>query len=205
MKKNKNTQDNFEDFNPYEVDKLSKVPVFLIVILLKFWAAAAAVFFMTIGGLDIGVDFTSPTSDTIEYNFNVSFMIIVLIALGMAVVFNYGIKQLIFMAHNRRRNTFRYYMIPLKGFSAFLLHLVYMFIVSLILYFLTVYLGSKNIVFNPFSGENNGIEPITYGICFVIVDGIFVSIKDLIIAIVQYVKYKRQINDNTPIIVEKGA
>ena len=35
-----------EDINPYELDKLSKVPSWLIILILKYWAAAAAVFFI---------------------------------------------------------------------------------------------------------------------------------------------------------------
>ena len=45
-----------KELKPYEVDKLSKIPSWIIVIFLKFWAAAAAVFFIAIGGSDIGLD-----------------------------------------------------------------------------------------------------------------------------------------------------
>ena len=201
--KKKTTQDDIDELNPYELDKLSKIPVWLVVIFLKYWAAAAAVFFMTIGGIDIGI--TLSDEGDISYNFGVSFTIILLIALGMAVLFNYGIKQIVFMMHNRRRNAFRYYLIPTRGLSSFLLHLVYMFVVSLILYFLTIFLGSKGWVLNPFNGGNYGIEPFTYGLSFIIVDGIFVSLKDLGIMIYQRVIYKKQMQDNTPIVVGKGA
>ena len=33
-----------EEFDPYKVDKLSKIPSWLIILVLKYWAAAAAVF-----------------------------------------------------------------------------------------------------------------------------------------------------------------
>ena len=198
----KANQDDIENLNPYEVDKLSKIPAWLVIILLKYWAAAAAVFFMTIGGLDIGIDVSSVENGNLEYNLNVSFMIIVLIALGMAILFNYAIKQIVLMMHNRRRNTFKYNIINFRGFSALLAYLVYMFVVSVILYFLVNYLGWKGLVLNPFAvTDGYGIEPFTYGLCFIIVDGIFVSIKDLIVMIYQRVKYKKQMSDNTPITV----
>ncbi len=202
--KKKESKDNIENLNPYEVDKLSKIPAWLIIILLKYWAAAAAVFFMTIGGLDIGVNFEN-SEGGLEYQLNISFVIIILIALAMAILFNYAIKQVVLMMHNRRRNTFRYNIINFRGFSAFLLYLVYMFIVSMILYFLVNYLGYKGLIFNPFGRTNHGIEPFSYGLCFIIVDGIFVSIKDLSIMIYQRIIYKKQLNDNTPITVGKGA
>ncbi|MBR6071295.1 MAG: hypothetical protein IKP77_00500 [Acholeplasmatales bacterium] len=202
--KKKADQNNIDELNPYELDKLSKIPAWLIIILLKYWAAAAAVFFMAIGGLDVGVDLTG--DGNLAYHLNLSFTIIVLIALGMALISNYAIKQVVFMMHNRRRNTFRYNIINLRGFSAFLLYLVYMFVVSLILYFVTIYLSYKGWVLNTF-GTNNGygIEPFTYGFCFIIVDGVFVSIKDLIVYFYQRIIYKKQMSDNTPIIVGKGA
>ncbi len=202
-KANQNNIDEMNELNPYEVDKLSKIPAWLVIIFLKYWAAAAAVFFMAIGGLDIGVDLS--TTGDLEYNLGISFMIIVLIALGMAIISNYAIKQLVFMMHNRRRNTFRYNIINFRGFSAFLAYLVYMFVVSFILYFVTVFLGYKGWVLNTFGRSSAGIEPFTYGFCFIIVDGIFVSIKDLIVMIYQRIVYYKQMKDNTPIIVEKGA
>ena len=58
MKKKKKAQDDIENLNPYQVDKLSKIPSWIIIAILKYWAAAAAVFFILIGGLDIGIDFS---------------------------------------------------------------------------------------------------------------------------------------------------
>ena len=52
MKKTKKTLndnvENMNEINPYEVDKLSKIPSVVKIIFLKYWAAAAAVFFMVI-------------------------------------------------------------------------------------------------------------------------------------------------------------
>ncbi|MDE6584476.1 MAG: hypothetical protein K2K15_03650, partial [Anaeroplasmataceae bacterium] len=47
-----------KDVNPYKVDKLSRIPSWIILLILKYWAAAAAVFFMAIGGIGIGFDFS---------------------------------------------------------------------------------------------------------------------------------------------------
>ncbi len=206
MKKKERQDDieNLDNLNPYELDKLSKIPAWLVIVFIKFWAAAAAVFFMTIGGLDIGISLSD--EGNMSYNLNISFMIILLLALAMAILSNYAIKQLVIMMHNRRRNTFRYNIINFRGFLAFLLYLLYMFVVSVILYFFVNYLGYKGWVVNPFGvTDGYGLEPFTYGFCFVIVDGIFVSIKDLIIMIYQRVIYFKQLNDNTPISIKKGA
>ena len=204
-KANQDNIDNINNINPYETDKLSKVPAWLVIIILKYWAAAAAVFFMVIGGLDIGIDFTTYEGATAQEVLGISARIIILIALGMAVLFNYAIKQVVIMMHNRRNNTFKYNIINFRGFSAFLAYLVYMLVVSFILYFVTIFLGSRGWVFNSFGKSSSGIEPFTYGLCFIVVDGVFVILKDIIIMIYQRVIYYKQINDNTPVIVEKGA
>lgn len=42
---------DIKETNPYKVDKLSRIPSWLIILVLKYWAAAAAVFFMAAVGL----------------------------------------------------------------------------------------------------------------------------------------------------------
>jgi Co/Zn/Cd efflux system component len=119
--------------------------------------------------LDIGIDFTTYEGATAQEVLGISARIIILIALGMAVLFNYAIKQVVIMMHNRRNNTFKYNIINFRGFSAFLAYLVYMLVVSFILYFVTIFLGSRGWVFNSFGKSSSGIEPFTY------VDGKFVE------------------------------
>ena len=72
-KADQNNIDEINELNPYEVDKLSKIPSWLVIIFIKYWAAAAAVFFMAIGGLDIGVDLSQ--SGDLNYNLSTSFTI----------------------------------------------------------------------------------------------------------------------------------
>ncbi len=54
---------DIKETNPYKVDKLSRIPSWLIILVLKYWAAAAAVFFMAVGGISIGFDFSTETFD----------------------------------------------------------------------------------------------------------------------------------------------
>ena len=44
MKKNKNNE-----FNPYATDKLAKIPSWIKILFLKYWVAAATLFFFGIG------------------------------------------------------------------------------------------------------------------------------------------------------------
>ena len=63
MKKKKTEYDDYDPETGYiKKDWLSKIPAWVAVIFLKYWAAAAVVFFLTIGGLDVGLDYS--TMDT---------------------------------------------------------------------------------------------------------------------------------------------
>ncbi|MGM9969883.1 MAG: hypothetical protein ACI35S_05750 [Anaeroplasma sp.] len=181
-----------EEFNPYEVDKLSKIPSGIVVIILKYWAAAAAVFFLLIGGLDIGLDFSVIENDDIMAQLDMCFKIIVVIAFGLTVFFNYIIKPIVNLMYNRRNNTYKFNMINMKGFLSLFVHFIYMFSVSFILFFVISFLGSKHLILNLFgSNAGYGIEPFSYGFCFIVVDGIFVLLKNLIWNLYQrYVYYK---------------
>lgn len=183
-----------EDINPYEVDKLSKVPSWLIILLLKYWAAAAAVFFIVIGGTDIGFDFTQGDYNDFAAVLAQSFVIVILIGLFLALFSNYIVRPIVRLMYNRRNNTFRYNMINLRGFKSFLLSLVYMLTLSLVLYFITLLLSYNGLVLDFFGrSDGQGIEPFTYGFCFVIIDSLCILIKNLILMLYERIKYKRQI------------
>lgn len=193
MSKKAKKQENTE-INPYELDKLSKIPSWLIIIILKYWAAAAAVFFGAIGAISIGFDFSQSNDLDPIAKINTDSILIVLLAFIMAVISNYAIKQVVILLNNRRNNTFKFNIINLTGIKAFGLYLVYSFIMSVILYFVTMVLSYYNLIFDPFgTSQGVGIEPFTYALCYLIIDSIFVAIKNLIVMLYQRIKYNKQI------------
>ena len=123
-----------------------------------------------------------------------------ILALGMALLFNYAVKQVVFMLHSRTSNVKILYMINMKGFLAFVIHFVYMLAISLIMYFLITWLGYKGMIVNFFGNTNYGIEPFSYGFWFLIFDGIFVILKDIIVLIVYKIQYNIQMKKPIPII-----
>lgn len=192
MKKNKK-EDTIQEIDPYKLDKLSRVPSWIIIFFIKFWAAAAAVFFIVIGGVDIGFDFTGGDADYAEV-LSQSVVIIIMLALFLALFQNYIVRPIVRLMYNRRNNSFRYNMINMKGFKSFLLSFVYMIFVSITLYIVTIFLSSHGLVLDPFGTTNGqGIEPFTYGFCFLLLDTICLFIKNLIINIKTRIVYKKQI------------
>lgn len=193
MKKNKK-EDLNQEIDPYKVDKLSKIPSWIIIFFMKYWAAAAAIFFIVNGGSDLGFDFSGGDMTDYAVVLSQSIVIVVLIALFLALFQTYIVRPIVRLMYNRRNNTFRYNLINVKGFKAFLLTLIYMFFVSFILYFVTLILGKYGLVLDPFGTTGGvGIEPFTYGLCFLILDSICLCVKNLIINIKTRIVYKKQI------------
>ena len=188
-------KDDIEEINPYQVDKLSRIPSWLIILLLKFWAAAAAIFFMGIGGVPI-INFSEKESSDPYVILSQSFVLIILFGLFLTLFTNYVVKPFIRLMHNRRNNTFRYNLVNSKGFKAVLLNALYNFPLSFILFFVTLLLSYWHLVWDPFGTTGGvGIEPFTYAICYVIIDGFVILIKNIIIIIYQRIKYNKQIKE----------
>lgn len=195
MKKSKEKE--IQDINPYEVDKLSKVPSWLVILILKYWAAAAAVYFTLIGGLSIGLDFTNwNVATTTAEQLAQDEYIIYILALGMGVILNYIVKPIVRLMYNRRNNTYKYNMVNGKGFLYLFVTFAYTFFLSIILYFITILLSANHLVLDPFGTSNNqGIDPFTYALCFIVVDFICLFIKNSIVSIYKRIKYNHQFKD----------
>lgn len=197
--KTKKVKDENMDFNPYEVDKLARVPSWLKILLLKYWAAAAACFLLFgISQLGLSLDTKSATEDV-----ETTVKLLVLLGLFLAVFMNYVLRPFVRLMFNRRDNTYRYNMINVKGIKSFGLALVYNMIMAMIIYLVLVYILSPNgLVLDPFGTTGGiGIEPFTVGFIYLFFDAIFLIIKNLIIMAFQRAKYKKQITSNIKIQV----
>ena len=189
-------EENFnQEFEPYKVDKLSKIPSWVVILILKFWAAAAAIFFIGIGGVTI-LNFSELQTDDVYENLAQSFSLIILFGLFLAIFTNYVVRPYVRLMHNRRNNAYRYNLINIKGFKSFLFSLLYNLPLSLLLFFVTVFLSMHHLVWDPFGTSGGvGIEPFTYSICYIVIDGIIIIIKNIIYYVYLRLKYKRQIRE----------
>lgn len=192
-----NEKNNLNEQDPYKLDKLSRIPSWIIILFLKYWAAAAAIFFGVIGGVDIGLDFSDIGSGDATNVAVLSIKIIVLIALFISLFINYIVRPIARLMYNRRNNTYRYNMINFKGFLSFVVCFAYHLVLSTILFGITVFLGSKGWIWDPFgTTSGSGIEPFTYGFCYIAVDFIFMFIKNCILDFNEKRKYKRQMKED---------
>lgn len=192
----KKVEDKLEkETNPYELDKLSKVPSWLIVLVLKFWAATAAIYFI---GMSVDlIDFSEMQTEDPVAIMAQSLSLIILFGLFLAIFENYMVRPYVRLMYNRRNNTFKYNMINVKGFKSFFFSLLYMMPLSFVLFFVTIFLGKMGWVFDPFGTTGGvGIEPFTYGLSFLVCDSVCLIIKNLAISIFDRVKYYNQIKED---------
>ena len=195
MSKKVKDESQQEQQNVYKMGVFSKLPSWFVSLLLKYWAAAAAVFFSVIGGLDIGLDFSSTPDDRIS-QLAADISTIVVIGLVLALFMNYIVKPVVHMFNSSKDDTYRTLMVNQKGILSFFIALGYNMLLSIILYIVTVFLGSKGLILNLFGGTNYGIEPFTYGLCYLLVDLVFLTIKNLIVYAKMRTDYNAQMKED---------
>ena len=202
--KRKKVEDNVE-INPYEVDKLAKVPSWIKILLLKYWAAAAASFLL-FGVSELGLVLYYANDDDEVFQVETNVKLIFLLGLFFAIFANYVVRVFVRLMYNRRDNTYRLNLINFKGFLSFPVALVYNSFIAILIFIINVNLLSRfGLVLDPFGTTGGiGIEPYTVGLVYLILDGFFVIIKNIIVMICQRIKYKIQINSNNDITEKNG-
>lgn len=196
--KTKKVKDENMDFNPYEVDKLARVPSWIKILLLKYWAAAAACFLL-MGAWELGLNVFNDSPD-------VTIRLVILLGLFLTVLMNYPIRVIIRLMYNRRNNTYKYNMVNMKGLKTLPLALVYNMAIAILIFILNVnFLSKFHLVFDPFgTTDGTGIEPFTIALVYMLIDGICIIVKNIIVMIAQRVIYKKQINYNFKLQPETG-
>lgn len=172
MKKN----EEFQKPNPYQSDKLAKIPSWIKILLLKYWAAAAAFYFFAVA---------NPIAQNEDQYY-------VWVSFGLALFLEYIVKTLVRFMKNSSDNTYRFNLINLKGVLSLFLHIIYSFVIVIPIMAITVFLQQHGISINLFGGYAVGIEPLLDGLIFLILDAIVVLIKNLIIKLIKKYKFHNQ-------------
>ena len=172
MKKN----EEFQKQNPYQSDKLAKIPSWIKILLLKYWAAAAAFYFFAVA---------NPIAQNEDQYY-------VWVSFGLGIFLEYIVKTLVRFMKNSTDNTYRFNLINLKGVVSLLLNLVYSFVIVIPIMAITVLLQQHGISINLFGEYAVGIEPLMDGLIFLLIDAIAVLIKKLIIKGIKKYKFYKQ-------------
>ena len=160
-----------KEIQSYKQDKLSKIPVWLKALFIKFWFNGAVCFFF-IWGLGM---------------FLAAWDLILVTGIAMGAVTDILVNNVFFYFGDERYNNWM--LIPVKKFWAFFVNIVYSCVVMLlVVYFyegVNLLFGAKNTGFN--------VEPITFGLIYLAIDLVFIWIKNLVIKIINDAKEKASI------------
>lgn len=166
MKTNKKKPKN-QELHPYSIDKLNNIKPGVKIGFLKFWVSGAA-FFLT---------FTAFQRDPVDLFIAMYFILV----LGVEYIVN---KVIVWM-HNDKYPTLSYlpHHAQRKSMVSLLLTMLYVAVMVLVTYFAIEKLlsfGIPSIGMLMFGSENIGIDPITFGIVYMLADYGWISIKNAI-------------------------
>ncbi len=190
--KNKNNE-----FNPYASDKLSKIPLGIKIVFLKYWVAAAALFFFGIGNpiiISAGQEYTAAQFLPLYLS----------LSLGLGIFIDFIYKPLTNLMNSPQNPTKYYNLVNFKGVGGLLLNLLYSFIIMIPMVTILVFLAKHNINLDFLNQSDNkaAIEPFTGGFVYIALDLIVVSIKNLIVYIYKTKKYEA-INKKNEELIKK--
>ncbi|MDE5942594.1 MAG: hypothetical protein K2H30_00095 [Clostridia bacterium] len=159
-----------KEFDPYKVDKFSRIPAWVKALFIKFWFAGCACYFVMFG---LKID-------------DLDKLVILGAVLGLIV--DVLVNPLFrFMESDKKEyNAFMMFPFRFKAFWTFFTNLIYYIVVIICVNY--CYVGLNNLI-NLISGTQNelkvGVEPLLFGVFAVIIDMIFIGIKDGIVILIK--------------------
>lgn len=157
-----------KEFNPYRTDFLSRVPVFLKALFVKWWFAGMVYFFINMG---LGM-----------YISNADMILLDGIVLGLVV--DVLVNPLFrFMETDKREyNDYMMFPFPFKAYWTFFTNILYYVAVAVLVNFVYFFINEFMFTFNG--------EPLSWALIALVVDMIFIGIKDFVVHLVR--KHRRE-------------
>ena len=164
-------------FDPYRNDKLSKIPVWIKALFIKFWFYGVVCYFIILGLGNV-------------INSYVDLAVLAGITLG---VFTDLFVNPIFMyleSPNKEYNPYMMFPFPFKKYWTFITNIAYYLVVGYLVF----------LVYNAINASEGyvffAVEPILYGVFTLAIDMVFIGIKDLIVFLVKRKKNKNKRIEN---------
>lgn len=180
MKKEKEERGQINEPSPYKVGAFAKVPSWIKILLLKYWAAGAVFFFIGFGG-----SFIWSKANQEDSTIFLTLMLIV----GYALAQEYIVKQVVRLMRNSRDDTYYYNLINIKGTISFFLNLLVAPFIIIPIVLLYSYLGSKGLNLSIFGME--GIDPFTFALAAVVLDFIYLFGKNVVNNMIKKHRYAK--------------
>lgn len=183
MFRNKNKNEN--EFDPYSVDKLARIPLVLKILVIKYWGAGAACLFVYLG---MNQYLPTEVNGTLNYDAHAIFWVL------FGLVLDLFVNKLIRMMGNPMKPTQKY--IFVNGSSAFTIfaNIVY----AIVTWFIIIYTYNSvlTLIFkdgiNDLSSAWSPFNPFTWAALFVVCDAILLTIKNLLIKLIKRIRYGKE-------------
>lgn len=169
-----------KEFNPYKLDRLSRVPTWIKAILIKWWFAGLVCYLI---GMGLG--------SVIQNDENRTLLTGVVLGLVVDLFVNPALRY--FQSSDKEYNAYMMFPFPFKKYWTLFTNMLYYVLVALVVNY--CYMG-LNMLIDVISGTSGnihvGVEPLLYGVFFIIVDMAFIGIKDLIVFLVKKTKKNKE-------------
>ncbi len=175
-----------KEFNPYKLDRLSRLPTWLKAFFIKFWFAGCVCYLVCFG-----------LGGVIASTENLMLITGVVLGVVVDVLVNPALRY--FQSHEKEYDNYMMFPFPFKKYWTFFTNIVYYMVVAITVAYM--YRG-LNVMIDAIKGTPGsalihvGVEPLLYGVFCFIADMVFIGIKDLIVFIVKRAKRKKQKNED---------
>ncbi|MDE7453518.1 MAG: hypothetical protein K2N22_03830 [Clostridia bacterium] len=158
------------EFDPYKVDRFSKIPVWVKALFVKFWFAGCVCYFIMFG---------------LQIN---ELDKLALLGAVLGLVVDVLVNPLFrYMESDKKEyNAYMMFPFPFRAFWTFFTNVIYYILVIIVV---KLCYDGLNELINLISGTQNelkvGVEPLLFGVFTVIIDMIFIGIKDGIVLLIR--------------------
>lgn len=168
-----------KEFDPYKRDFLSRIPVWLKALIIKWWFFGVVCYFFNMG---LGIAVPNALD------------MLVLTGIGTGLVVELFVNPIFrYMAHENEYNPYIMFPFPLKAFWTFFANILYYCIVIWGTSWIYTFINEALRAANPASYF--AIEPLVFGVFTLIVDMVFIGVKDLAVYLIKKL-YKKKIVEN---------
>lgn len=175
-----------KEFNPYKLDRLSRVPTWIKAFFIKFWFAGMVCYLVSFG---LGSIITNDENRLILTG--------VVLGIVVDVLVNPALRY--FQTSDKEYSNYMMFPFPFKKFWTFFTNIVYYIAVVFVVMYMYQGLNELiNVIKGVGAGTTNiavGVEPLLYGVFCVLADMVFIGIKDLIVYLVKRGKNKNKPED----------
>ena len=179
-------------FNPYSVDKFSRIPTPIKALFIKWWFAGLVCYLILMGLGTIGT-----TMDTLD--------LLVISGVVLGILVDCMVNPILRMVQSDRKEMHAYMMFPFpfKAYWTFLTNAIYYVGVMVVVNY--CYFGLNLLIQLGNSSGYVALESLLFGVFAVIADMAFIGIKDLIVYLVKRGKEKRKLKKENEVKEEEIA